>query len=173
MPDEKSEAQMTQRGSLSFREDVLPGDAAVVRDIVTSTGFFHAHEVDVAVELVEERLKKGLDSGYLFLFAEQEGRTVGYSCYGEIPCTEGSYDLYWIAVHGDYHKQGIGGVLLAMTEERIAGRQGRVIWVETSGREKYLPTRKFYQRCGYSEEAVLKGFYSAGDDKVVYAKRLG
>jgi ribosomal protein S18 acetylase RimI-like enzyme len=156
----------------AFREQVRPDDAAVVRGIVTSTGFFHDHEVAVAVELVEERLEKGKESGYLFLFAEQAGRTVGYCCYGEIPCTAGSFDLYWIAVHQDCRGQGIGGLLMGETERRIAAQGGRAIWVETSGQQKYLPTREFYLRCGYRQEALLKDFYAAGDDKIIYVKYL-
>lgn len=163
---------MSEHEELTFREQVQPGDAVAVCEIVTSTGFFHDHEVAVAVELVQERLEKGLDSGYLFLFAQQSGRTVGYSCYGEIPCTSGSYDLYWIAVHDSCRGRGIGKVLLKKTEALIASLRGRVIWVETSGQEKYLPTREFYRRFGYQEEAVLNGFYAAGDDKVIYAKHL-
>jgi ribosomal protein S18 acetylase RimI-like enzyme len=163
---------MSHGEELTFREEVGPSDAKMVRDIVASTGFFHGHEIEVAVELVDERLQKGPCSGYLFLFAEQGGRTVGYSCYGEIACTQGSYDLYWIAVHDDLRGRGIGGLLLQATEERIAGRRGRAIWVETSGQEKYLPTRKFYLRQGYQQAAVLPGFYADGDDKVVYVKRL-
>ena len=107
---------MSKHDPLIFRENVLPGDNSVVRAIVASSGFFHDHEIEVAVELVEERLHKGLKSGYLFLFADQGDRTVGYSCYGEIACTEGSYDLYWIAVHNDCRNQGIGKVLLQKTE---------------------------------------------------------
>jgi ribosomal protein S18 acetylase RimI-like enzyme len=164
---------MSHGDGLMFREEVGPSDAKMVRDIVASTGFFHGHEIEVAVELVEERLQEGPGSGYLFLFAEQAGRTVGYSCYGEIACTQGSYDLYWIAVHDDLRGRGIGGLLLQKTEERIAGLRGRAIWVETSGQEKYLPTRKFYLRNGYHEAAVLPEFYAAGDDKVVYVKMLG
>jgi ribosomal protein S18 acetylase RimI-like enzyme len=163
---------MSERQALSFREIVLPGDPGTVRDIVASTGFFYDHEIEVAVELVDERLLKGLQSGYLFLFAEQGGRTVGYSCYGEIACTQGSYDLYWIAVHDDLRNQGVGKVLLRKTEALIAGLKGRVVWVETSGQKKYAPTRNFYLRSGYQEEAVLKGFYGPDDDKLIYAKRL-
>jgi ribosomal protein S18 acetylase RimI-like enzyme len=163
---------MIQSEPLSFRQDVRPGDPGTVREIVASTGFFHDHEIAVAVELVDERQKKGLASGYLFLFAEQGVRTVGYSCYGEIPCTAGSYDLYWIAVRDDCRGQGIGKVLLQKTETLIAGRQGRAVWVETSSREKYAATRNFYLRSGYMEEAVLKGFYAPGDDKFIYVKRL-
>ena len=163
---------MSKHAPLVFRENVLPGDSATVRAIVASSGYFYDHEIEVAVELVDERLQKGLKSGYLFLFAEQDGRTIGYSCYGEIACTDGSYDLYWIAVHDDCRNRGIGRILLEETEARIAGLKGRTIWVETSGQEKYLPTRKFYLRFGYKEEAVLKGFYGPGDDKVIYVKRL-
>jgi ribosomal protein S18 acetylase RimI-like enzyme len=163
---------MSKHEPLSFRENVLPGDKPAVRAIVASSGFFYDHEIEVAVELVEERLQKGLKSGYLFLFAEQNGRTVGYSCYGEIACTDGSYDLYWIAVHDDCRNQGIGKILLEKTEALIAGLNGRAIWVETSSQDKYLPTRKFYLRFNYKEEAVLKGFYGPNDDKVIYVKRL-
>jgi ribosomal protein S18 acetylase RimI-like enzyme len=163
---------MNKNYPLIFRENMLPGDDSMVRAIVASSGFFHDHEIEVAVELVEERLQKGLKSGYLFLFAEHNGRTVGYSCYGEIACTDGSYDLYWIAVHNDCRNQGIGKILLEKTEVLIAGLKGRAIWVETSGQEKYLPTRKFYLRYKYKEEAVLKDFYGPNDDKVIYVKRL-
>ena len=163
---------MTQREPLSFREDVLSGDPVTVRDIVASTGYFHDHEIEVAVELVDERLQKGLPSGYRFLFVEQGGRAVGYCCYGEIACTAGSYDLYWIAVHNDCRSKGIGKVLLQKTEVLIAGLKGRAIWIETSGQKKYATTRDFYLRSGYQEEAVLKDFYGPDDDKFIYVKRL-
>ena len=71
--------------SITLRYDVQEQDLATVRAIVESTGFFYPAEVDVAVELVEERLRKGEASGYFFAFAEIDGRTVGYSCYGRSP----------------------------------------------------------------------------------------
>jgi ribosomal protein S18 acetylase RimI-like enzyme len=157
---------------LTYRQDVRAGDAARVREIVESTRFFYDYEVDVAVELVEERLNRGEESGYHFLFAEQDGRTVGYSCYGPIACTSGSFDLYWIAVHDDFRNRGIGKKLLQKSEEQIAGMQGRAVWVETSSQPKYEPTRQFYLRSGYTVEAVLKDFYAENDDKVVFIKRF-
>ena len=91
-----------------FREAVHPSDPDVVRAIVSSTGFFSDAEVDVAVELADERLSRGLASGYHFVFADRGEDTVGYACYGEIPCTVGSYDLYWIAVLPAEHGHGVG-----------------------------------------------------------------
>jgi ribosomal protein S18 acetylase RimI-like enzyme len=156
--------------AIALREEVRPSDAAAVRDVVASTKFFYDHEIDVAVELVDERLAKGLTSGYFFVFAEFEGRVAGYSCYGPIACTTHSYDLYWIAVHSDFQGRGLGRLLLAESEKRIAAAGGRRIYVETSGREQYQPTRSFYEHCGYRREAVLKEFYGPGDDKIVYLK---
>ncbi len=55
---------------VTLRYETIASDLATVRDIVTSTGFFHDHEVDVAVELVEERLRRGDASGYYFAFVK-------------------------------------------------------------------------------------------------------
>jgi ribosomal protein S18 acetylase RimI-like enzyme len=148
----------------------VPADASAVREIVASTGFFYDHEIDVAVELVDERLAKGPASGYFFIFAEQDGRVAGYSCYGPIACTTHSYDLFWIAVHKDFQGGGLGRLLLAESEKRIAAAGGRRIYVETSGRDQYEPTRSFYEHCGYTREATLAEFYGPGDDKVMYVK---
>lgn len=156
-----------------FREQVLPVDRDSVRQIVASTGFFFDHEIDVAVELVDDRLNRGEASDYLFLFAEDESGVIGYVCYGAIACTVGSFDLYWIAVHQSHRGRGIGMELLRRTEKLIAARGGRRVYIETSSREQYLSTRKFYERCGYVAEAELRDFYAPGDGKVIYVRAIG
>lgn len=156
--------------SIIYREQVTADDMQHVRAIIESSGFFTADEADVAVELVHERLAKGISSGYYFLFAEQGGKVVGYSCFGPIACTISSHDLFWIAVHNDVRGQGIGKSLLQKSEEKIAQIGGTRIYVETASREQYTPTRAFYLGCAYREEARLEDFYAPGDDKVVYVK---
>jgi ribosomal protein S18 acetylase RimI-like enzyme len=158
--------------TLIFREDVFPADVEHVRSIVASTGFFSEAEVEVAVELVQERLAKGLTSEYFFVFAEQDGNVVGYTCFGPIACTLASYDLYWIAMHHDARGQGIGKQLLAQSEACIAVRGGKRVYIETASRGQYQPTRGFYLACGYREEAILEDFYAPGDGKVIYVKAL-
>lgn len=155
---------------LVFRFDPTNADIENVREIVTSTNFFHDHEIPVAVELVEERLEKGLESGYHFIFADIDSKTIAYACYGEIPCTKGSYDLYWIATHNDYRGKGIGKTLMAEVERHIKSLGGRVIYIETSSKAHYEPTRKFYEDYGCVTEAVLKDFYDFGDDKIIYKR---
>jgi GNAT superfamily N-acetyltransferase len=147
-------------------------DADVVRDIVASTGLFRPDEIGIAVELVEERLRVGPASGYHFIFAEREGRVLGYSCYGPVPLTLQSYDLYWIAVRKDVQGTGIGRMLLERSEAAVIELGGRRVYIETSSKAMYRDTRRFYELNGYRAEATLKEFYSPGDHKVIYVKAL-
>lgn len=157
---------------IEYREEVLPSDVATVQNLTSATGFFSPDEIAVAVELVEERLAKGLRSGYYFLFAEHGGRVVGYTCFGPIPCTLASFDIYWIAVLPEVQSKGVGRELLKRTERKIADLGGKRIYVETSARDQYRSTLRFYQRQGYRQEALLKDFYGPGDHKAVYLKIL-
>ncbi len=159
--------------SVNYREEPTARDIAAVREIVASTGFFNAEEIRVACELVAERLAQGEESGYFFVFAEQAGQVVGYTCYGPIPAADRRYDLYWIAVHDRLRGAGLGRELLRVTEQRIAARGGVRVYAETSSRDQYKPTRHFYQSNGYVLEAFLKDFYTDGDSKVVYGRILG
>jgi len=157
---------------LTFRQETRKTDAQSIRELTASTGFFTDAEIDVAVELVEERLQKGEQSGYYFLFAERDGRVVGYTCFGPIPCTLSSYDLYWIAVHNDVRGKGIGKILMQKSEDAIASMGGQRIYIETSSRQQYDSTRRFYLACVYEEAAFFADFYAPGDGKVVYLKTL-
>jgi len=163
---------MTDRGEPAYREQARPEDVDAVRRIVSSTGFFSPDEIEIAVELIVERLEKGEASGYHFLFAERSGRTVGYTCFGPIPATRFSWDLYWIAVEGAQRGGGIGRLLIDRTERIIARMGGRRVYAETSGRAQYEPTRAFYRACGYAEEAVLAEFYAPGDAKHLFVKEV-
>ena len=158
--------------NIFFRETVKKEDLADIRNIVISTEFFNEEEIALAGELMEERLLKGIRSGYYYVFAEKDNKPVGFTCYGKIPCTKYSYDLYWIAIHKDYQGSGTGRELLFYTEKKIVFMGGKSIYIETSSREQYDPTRQFYLRCGYEEAARLRGYYDIYDDKIIYLKRL-
>ena len=140
--------------------------------LVEITGFFNTAEMGVAQELVNERLTKGDASGYFFVMAEHYGRLVAYTCYGPIAGSANSFDLYWIAVHPDFQRRGMGRRLIKETERLIHKAGGRRIYVETSQRAEYASTRIFYENSGYRLEAVLADFYAPGDGKAIYSKIL-
>lgn len=163
---------MPVQHQITFRTEVRDEDLEIVRSIVDSTGFFYNFEIPVAVELVEERLRSGPASGYFFIFAVIDEKTVAYACFGPIAGTEGSFDLYWIVTHNDYRGRGIGNLLIDETHKAIRKMGGRLVIAETSTLEKYAPTRHFYHKLGYTLEAKIDDFYKEGDGKVFYIMRF-
>lgn len=160
-------------GSLTLRFELKPGEDKRIREITESVGVFYEHETDIAEELARESIEKGADrSGYNYILCKCDSQIVGYTCYGEIPCTRDRYDLYWIVVHNSYRKMNIGKMLMHATEEEISKRGGKKIYIETSSREPYYYARKLYLNCCYRQEAVFKDYYDDGDDKIVYVKDL-
>ena len=155
-----------------FRDEPTEGDRAGVRELTAATGFFSDEEVAVAVELVEARLAQGLASGYRFLFAQRGERLEGYVCYGPIALTRSSFDLYWIAVRPDAQRTGLGRRLMQGAEGRARELGATAMYVETSSRPQYEPTRAFYRRLGYRSVAELPDFYGPGDGQVIFAKQL-
>lgn len=155
---------------IRFRHELVPQDVASVRQLADRTGFFREDEVQVASELVQETLRQGLASGYAFVMAETGGWLAGYVCYGLIPCTLHSFDLYWIAVDPLLQGRGLGRDLLLETERLIQEMGGSRVYVETSSRAQYERTRLFYERCGYVRAAFLENFYAPGDSKIIYLK---
>lgn len=157
---------------IEFRDKLRPTDVPAIRSIVEATGMFSAEEADVAAELAEESLQRGDSSGYRFVIAESAGSVVGYACFGPIPCTRSSFDLYWIAVDPHSQRLGLGRRIIGQVESRVGSVGGTRIYVDTAGRDEYIPTRAFYERMGYVCAAVLPDFYAPADAKVIYAKVL-
>lgn len=158
--------------AITLRHEVVPLDVAAIRAVTTATGYFHDHEVSVAVELVEEHLAKGTASGYEFVIAECGGQVVGYTSFGPIPCTESSFDWYWLAVRPEFQGFGIGKHLLQQVIIRARAMGGTRLYCETSSRPQYAPTRAFYERMGFTLCEVLDDFYAIGDGRATYCKRL-
>ncbi|MCU0610967.1 MAG: GNAT family N-acetyltransferase [Candidatus Eisenbacteria bacterium] len=140
--------------------------------VVEATGVFRPCEVGVARELLETVAQDGDASGYFACVARVGGRVAGYACWGPTPCTEGTFDLYWIAVSPALGRRGVAAALLREVELDVVSREGRLLIAETSGTEPYAPARSFYLRTGFREEARIPDFYKPGDAKVVFVKTL-
>lgn len=159
-----------------------------VREIVVATGVFSDAEVDVAIELFDSAFgtpaaaastRSGFandapaSSDYFFLGAfTPEEELAGFACYGPTPGTDGTWDLYWIAVHPAAQGTGSGTILLNEVERRLQGLNARMLVVETSSRSDYRNTRGFYLRRGYVEAARARDFYAPADDRITFTKRL-
>src|SRR5205085_1438420 len=119
-------------------------------------------EVAVGLELFDA----GADDDYEFIGAFQRERLIGYACYGPTPSTDGTFDLYWIAVDPKSQGAGAGRALMNAVERILQERNARLVVVETSSRAEYQATRSFYERLGYAIAARLRDFYAPNDDRL-------
>ncbi len=157
---------------VTLRYGITATDRAAIGRITASTGFFTDDEVDIAYEVFDDCLRDP-KAGYEFVVALVDGEIAGYASWGHDEQTVASYELYWIVVDTSVQAAGIGGKLLKYVEDAIRrGGPGRQLFVETAGKEQYLPTRKFYERQGYTQAAWLDDYWAPGDARVIFSKRL-
>jgi len=140
--------------------------------ILRDTPEFKPHEVAVAEELIDSYLNDPSGSGYHILVAEVDSTVAGYICYGPTPLTEGTWDIYWVAVAPEKQDRGIGSALMESTEREILKAKGRLAIIETSSTPAYEKTRRFHISHGYEMVARIPDFYAPGDDKLILRKRL-
>lgn len=130
-------------------------------------------------DLFPSDMLDGMISDY---FENEASRDIWITCGEDRPMalaycapeqmTEGTWNLYLIAVHADCQGGGYGTSLVDHLESMLASRGERILLVETSGLPDFERTRAFYRKCGYEEEARIRDFYQPGDDKVVFRKVL-
>ncbi|MDW7645784.1 MAG: N-acetyltransferase [Desulfuromonadales bacterium] len=152
--------------------DLKRSDLPDLQRILEETKAFTDAEVDCAMELFHTVLDNPAQKDYIVVVAEEGGLPAGYILYGPVPLTEGTFDIYWIATDPAHQGRGVGQRLLLYAETDIQLRGGRLVCLETSSQGSYERTRRFYDRAGYVQAAVIPDFYRPGDDRITYIKNL-
>jgi ribosomal protein S18 acetylase RimI-like enzyme len=148
-------------------------DGSQIQSITARAGVFSQEEVECVSELWEEYLTLGSERcGYNFIVYRDGDQVLGFACYGPRDLTDGAFDLYWIVVDPTARCKGVGRTLLTASEEAVREMGGRMLIAETSGTPLYEPARKFYFRTEYENEAIIKDFYTIGDDLMIFIKRI-
>jgi ribosomal protein S18 acetylase RimI-like enzyme len=151
---------------------MTPDDKPVVMSLLQTLPEFKPSEVIVAEEVINAYLADPSGSGYRIRVAEADSVIAGYVCLGPAPMTEGTWDIYWIAVATGKQRQGIGSALITSAQDDIKRAQGRLVVVETSSQPEYEKTRRFYLSQGYQVACRIPDFYAPGDDKLILTKEL-
>ncbi len=148
-------------------------DREKLHAILTATGAFLPEEITVAMELIDIVLMNPDQRDYTIECVVDEGdQPLGYLCYGPVPMTEKTFDLYWIAVAPGSQGLGIGSKLIEFLEVGIRALGGRMILADTSSIAAYEKTHRFYEGNGFREVARVPDYYSPGNDRITYCKRL-
>jgi ribosomal protein S18 acetylase RimI-like enzyme len=165
---------MVIQGSASFTTRPLePDDRGAVTGILERVRIFSEQEQKIALELIDAWLKSGEASDYLCWVLADNGGVRGYVCIGPTPLTDGTFDLYWIAVDPTTQGCGYGQALVELAEDEARARGGRLLLIETASHDAYASTIRFYERAGYKLVSRIRDFYKKGDDKLTFAKALG
>lgn len=147
-------------------------DTAAILGLAVSSGLFPPDATDEVAGVLASALNGDLGPDHVWL-TDDDGGPVGVAYYAPERLTEGTWNLYMLAVRPDRQRQGRGAALVRHVERELAARGARLLLIETSGLGRFEQTRAFYRALGYDEEARIRDFYKAGDDKVVFRKALG
>jgi ribosomal-protein-alanine N-acetyltransferase len=97
-----------------------------------------------------------------FLVAEQEGQVIGYICTWLV-ADEGQ--ILNVAVHPDHRQRGVGRLLVRETLAETCQRRARSVSLEV--RKSNLPAITLYEKLGFREVAVRRGYYENGEDALL------
>ena len=150
---------------------IAPDDKTALIALVEAMGLFQSHETELLSQMLSDYFASPTDSKEFWLTDDDNG-LVGVAYVAPERMTEGTWNLYLIAVHPDRQRQGRGAALLAQVEQILMERGERLLLVETSATESFEYVRSFYSKSGYDEEARIRDFYTAGVDKIVFRKAL-
>jgi ribosomal protein S18 acetylase RimI-like enzyme len=148
--------------------DVDRKDLTALKTVIDATGLFPAELLDdmltgfLAGERPEERCRT----------IDYNGRSIAIAYLAPEPMTDGTSNLLLLAVHPEHQGIGIGQLLMRDAEASLAERGERILLVETSSLPEFERTRDFYRRLGYIQEARIRDYYAAGEDKIVFWKAL-
>lgn len=143
-------------------------DVDTLKQVLDSIELFPSEMLD---DMIADYLNNP-DSKDIWFTAIENDQLVAIGYCAPEKLTEGTYNLYAIGVRSDLQGKGIGGKMMNFIEELLRQDGHRVLIVETSGTADFELTRKFYEDLNYTKEAVIRDFWSEGDDKVIFWKKL-
>jgi GNAT superfamily N-acetyltransferase len=133
---------------------VTKEDIPALKTVLDSSELFPSSLLD---DMINDYLSNRSSTDIWFTAFEQEqGKPISIGYCAPEKLTEGTYNLYAIAVHKEHQGKGVGREMMNYIENLLRKRGNRILIVETSGKPDFELTRKFEE----------------GDDKVVFWKKL-
>lgn len=148
-----------------------PDDTNTLLALAEATGLFELNQIEELAQMLSQHFSDEADSQGVWL-TDCDNEPLGVAYVAPERMTDGTWNLYLIAIHPDHQKQGRGAALLQYIEQMLVERGERVLLVETSGTDDFEYVRAFYRNSGYEEEARIRDFYIDGVDKIVFRKLL-
>lgn len=148
-------------------------DKDVILALGTLMGFEPGPERDELIGMLDAYFAGDLGPDHHWVVDEGGASgVIGAAYFAPEMMTQGTWNLYFLAVDDAVQGQGRGAALVRHVEDFLRARGERVLLIETSGLGSFERTRAFYRKQGYDEEARIREFYGTGDDKIIFRKAL-
>jgi ribosomal protein S18 acetylase RimI-like enzyme len=147
----------------------IAADTAALMSIIESSGQFNADGIAHVKGTLEQYLNG--ETADIWLTADDSEPVAVAYCAAEA-VTDGTWNLLMLWTRKDREGQGHGAALVKKVEHDLAARGARLLIVETSGLPAFETARAFYSKCGFQQEARIKDFFAAADDKIVFTKAV-
>ena len=150
-----------------------PDDKKAIMAIAEAIGLFTPPEFEELGGMLTEYFNDNLGSDHFWTVCDDgNGVPIGVAYYAPELYADGTWNLYFIAVHPERQGKGYGEKLVNYIEQTLAARGERLLLVETSGLPNFERIWAFYRKHGFEEEARIREFYKEGDDKIIFRKEL-
>ena len=147
---------------------VIQEDVDRLKRVVDSSQLFPSEYLE---EMIFDYFNNPNTAEIWFTYIDNNTPTaIGYCAPEKL--TEGTYNLLAIGVLKEAQGKGIASEMMLYIEQLLKQKEGRILIVETSSDDAQIAARKFYQKIGYTQEAVIRDFWKDGEDKIVFWKKL-
>ncbi|MBE99502.1 N-acetyltransferase [Flavobacterium coralii] len=147
---------------------VVHSDLNDLKNVVDSSELFPAEYLD---GMISEYFNNPQANDIWFTYVEDNKPVaIGY-CVPE-KLTDGTYNLLAIGVAKDFQRKGIATAMMSYIEKTIEKLHGRILIVETSTNDAQAGAISLYKNIGYTHMATIKDFWSDGEDKLVFWKKV-
>ncbi len=147
---------------------IKKSDIPELKNILETIDLFPSELLD---DMISDYLNQP-ESGDIWFTETESNKPISIAYCAPEKLTAGTYNLYAIGVRNDIQSAGTGSRMMSFIENHLQELGKRILIIDTSGTENYRSTREFYEKLGYTKEAVIRDFWEDGDDKVIYWKRL-
>lgn len=151
---------------------IVPADTPTLVALSGDSGLFKTEELGAVQEMLNNYHATKFSCGHQILTYDQGGTLLGIAYFCPKEFTDRVWELLMIAVDAVRHRQGIGSRMLMAVEDAVRRMNGRLLLIETSDQSSFERIRQFYRKHGYSEVAHIPDYFSDGDGKASFIKRM-
>ena len=140
--------------------------------LASSSGLFQEADEPAIRAMLDQYHSEKIHHAHQILTFERAGAIVGMAYFAPKEFADRVWELLMIAVDATHHRQGIGSELLLAVESHLRSQGGRLLLIETSSKSSFERTREFYRKHGYANVAHIPDYFTDGDGKASFLKRL-